>query len=101
MPHSSELRVKPVTHTISIRRRPKRVASHPAMGRMMAFDTRYEVTTQVPSSTVAPILPAMCGTDTLTTVVSSTSMNVASMTAMVTIQGLTGLEESRDIYKTA
>ncbi len=42
--------VKPVTHSISMRRRPKRMASHPAMGRMMAFDTRYEVTTQVPSS---------------------------------------------------
>jgi hypothetical protein len=34
-------------------------------------------------------------------VVSSTSMKVASMTAMVTIHGLTGLEESLDIYKTA
>jgi hypothetical protein len=31
----------------------------------------------------------MCGMETLTTVVSRTSMNVASMTAMVTIQGFT------------
>src|SRR6185295_19586060 len=34
-------------------------------------------------------LPAMCGSDTLTTVVSSTSMNVANMTAIATIHGLT------------
>jgi hypothetical protein len=32
--------------------------------------------------------------DTLTTVVSSTSMNVASMTAMVTIQGFTWVVRS-------
>ncbi len=37
------------------------------------------------------MFPAMCGMDTLTTVVSRTSMKVASMTAMVTIQGLTWL----------
>ena len=34
------------------------------------------------------MFPAMCGMETLTTVVSRISMNVASMTAMVTIQGL-------------
>jgi hypothetical protein len=34
-------------------------------------------------------LPAIFGRDTLTTVVSSTSMKVASMTVMATIQGLT------------
>ena len=81
MPQSSEVRVNPVTQVSRMRRRPKRLASHPDMGRMMALETRYEVTTQVPSSTVAPMLPAMCGTETLTTVVSRISMNVASMTA--------------------
>ena len=50
MPQRSEVKVKPETQSISMRRRPKRVASHPAMGKMMAFDTRYEVTTHVPSS---------------------------------------------------
>ena len=40
------------------------------------------------SSTVAERLPAMCGRETLTTVVSSTSMKVASITAMAMIQGL-------------
>ena len=39
----------------------------------------------------------MCGTETFTTVVSSTSMNVASMTAAVTIHGLIGLGEAEDI----
>jgi uncharacterized radical SAM superfamily protein len=37
------------------------------------------------------MLLAMCGSDTLTTVVSSTSMKVANMTARATIQGLTGV----------
>ena len=38
---------------------------------------------------VAERLPAMCGSDTLTTVVSSTSMKVQNITAMATIQGFT------------
>ena len=45
----------------------------------------------VASSVVAAMLLAMCGSDTLTTVVSSTSMKVANMTARATIQGLTGV----------
>ena len=40
MPHSSDDTVKPETQNISMRRRPKRPASQPAMGRTMAFDTR-------------------------------------------------------------
>src|SRR5579884_1737723 len=59
------------------------------MGRMMALATRYDVSTQVASSTVAAILLAMSGSDTLTTVVSSTSMKVANMTEMAIIQGFT------------
>ncbi len=38
---------------------------------------------------VAERLPAMCGSETFTTVVSSTSMKVPNMTAMATIHGLT------------
>src|SRR5580765_4148893 len=56
---------------------------------MMALATRYDVSAQVDSSTVAERLPAMCGSDTFTTVVSSTSMKVANMTATATIHGLT------------
>src|SRR5579863_3531975 len=59
------------------------------MGRTMALATRYDVSTQVTSSTVAERLPAMCGSDTLTTVVSSTSMKVQNITEMAMIQGLT------------
>ena len=55
----------------------------------MALATRYEVSAQVASSVVAAMLLAMWGSDTLTTVVSSTSMKVANMTAIATIHGLT------------
>src|SRR6476660_5303238 len=88
-PHRKEETVKPVTESISIRLRPKKFDSQPVSGRMMALDTRYEVSVQVASSIVADKLPAMCGSETLTTVVSSTSMKVLSMTATATIQGLT------------
>jgi len=47
------------------------------------------VTTHVPSSLVEAKLPAKCGIDTLTTVVSRTSMKVASITAKVTTHGFT------------
>ena len=43
---------------------------------MIALATRYDVSAHVASSIVADRLPAMCGSDTLTTVVSSTSMKV-------------------------
>ena len=97
-PHSSDAIVKPVTDDISSRLRPKVRASQPVIGRTMALATRYEVSTHVDSSIVAERLPAMCGSDTLTTVVSSTSMNVANMTATATSHGLTcGCCESADI----
>ena len=81
--------VNPLTDAIRSRLRPNVRASHPVMGRTIALATRYDVRTHVDSSIVAERLPAMCGSDTLTTVVSSTSMKVANMTAIATIQGLT------------
>src|ERR1700687_4486846 len=57
----------------------------------MALATRYDVSTQVDSETVAERLPAMCGSETFTTVVSSTSMKVANITATAKIQRLTML----------
>src|SRR5690349_12031617 len=63
--------------------------NHPPIGRMMAFETRYDVRTHVASSTDAERLPAMCGSATFATLVSSTSMNVASMTVMAITHGLT------------
>src|SRR4029077_19143621 len=59
------------------------------IGRMMALATRYEVSTQVASSGVADRLPAICGSATLATLVSSTSMKVASITVRAIIHGLT------------
>jgi hypothetical protein len=69
--------------------RPNVAASQPVIGRMIAFATRYDVSAHVASSVVAARLLAMWGRETFTTVVSNTSMKVANMTAMATIQGLT------------
>src|ERR1700754_1834143 len=54
----------------------------------MALATRYAVNTHVDSSTLADRLPAMCGSATLATLVSSTSMNVASITVPAITHGL-------------
>src|SRR6516225_4116720 len=54
----------------------------------MAFATRYAVNTQVASSTLAERLPAILGSATFATLVSSTSMNVASSTMPAIAQGL-------------
>src|SRR6476646_6078965 len=95
-PHSSDATVKPVTEIINNRLRPMKLASHPVIGRTTALATRYDVSAHVASSTVAERLPAMCGSDTLTTVVSSTSMKVANMTESAMIHGLTsGWDGSR------
>src|SRR5262245_10217251 len=88
-PHRNDDVVKPMTDAISRFLRPNTLASHPVIGRMIAFATRYDVSTHVASSMVADRLPAMCGSDTLTTVVSSTSMNVANITEIAMIQGFT------------
>src|ERR1051326_6533941 len=54
----------------------------------MALATRYEVRTHVASSGVTERLPAMCCSETFTTVVSRTSMKVPSITEMAMIHGL-------------
>src|SRR5262252_10351004 len=87
-PHKNDAPVKPTTDSISRRLRPNALASHPVIGRMIALATRYDVTVHVASSMVADRLPAMWGSDTLTTLVSSTSMKVASITEMAMIHGL-------------
>src|SRR6185295_515422 len=87
-PHRNDAAVKPTTDSISRFLRPKTLASQPVIGRMMALATRYEVSAQVASSMVTDRLPAMCGSDTFTTVVSSTSMKVANITETAMSQGL-------------
>src|ERR1700730_5937368 len=62
--------------------------NQPDSGRTMALETRYEVSTQVLSSLLAERLPAMCGSETLAMLVSSTSMKVASTTTIEISQGL-------------
>src|ERR1022692_4209842 len=62
--------------------------SQPLRGSTIALETRYEVRTQVLSSCPAERLPAMWGNATFAIEVSSTSMNVASVTVMAMIQGL-------------
>src|SRR5947209_16277573 len=88
-PHRKDAVVKPTTDSINRFFRPNRLASHPVIGRMIAFATRYEVSAHVASSIDADKLPAMCGNETFTTVVSSTSMKVANITEVAIIQGLT------------
>src|SRR4051812_33352918 len=88
-PQRKDAAVKAATEVSSRRFRPKKFASHPVMGRMIALATRYEVSAQVASSGVADMLPAMCGRETFTTVVSSTSMKVADITAMAISHGFT------------
>src|SRR5262245_44917583 len=88
-PHSTDAIVNPAVEAINNRLRPSTDASQPVSGRMMALATRYDVSAHVASSVVAAMLLAMCGSDTFTTVVSSTSMKVANITAIATIHGLT------------
>src|SRR4051794_14858699 len=97
-PQRNEEAVKPTTDSISSRFRPNMLASHPVIGRMIALATRYEVSAHVASSMVTDRLPAMCGSDTFTTVVSSTSMKVANITETAMSQGLMMRGEGPDIH---
>src|ERR1700722_12828329 len=65
------------------------VVMYAPAGRMIALATRYDVSTHVASSCVAPSPPAMCGSATFAIEESSTSMNVASVTVIATIHGFT------------
>src|SRR5579872_4175602 len=91
-PQKKEAVVNPVTDIKSRRLRPNVLASHPVIGKMMALATRYDVSVHVASSVLAERLPAMWGRETLTTVVSSTSMKVLDITAMAMSHGLISLE---------
>src|SRR5258707_13022728 len=57
-------------------------------GSAMACETRYDVNPEVDSPCPADKFPAMCGSATFAIDVSSTSMNVASVTVMAITQGL-------------
>src|SRR5713226_792521 len=87
-PHRNELNVNSATQSMSNRFRPSSEENHPLSGSTMAFETRYDVSTQVLSSTPAERLPAMCGRATLAILVSSISMKVASVTVTAMTHGL-------------
>ena len=70
------------------RLRPNAPASQPVIGRTIALETRYEVSTQVLWSLLAPRFPAMYGSATLAMLVSRTSMNAARATTTATNHGL-------------
>src|SRR5580692_2800224 len=88
IPQSKELTVKILKHAMKKRFRPNAPASQPLMGRMIAFETRYEVNTQVLWSLLAPRFPAIYGRATLAILVSRTSMKAASATTTAISQGL-------------
>ena len=75
-------------HRMKKRFRPTAFASQPLMGSTMALDTKYDVSTHVLSSLLAPRLPAMYGSATLAMLVSKTSMNAARETALPINHGL-------------
>src|SRR5579862_1772948 len=88
LPQRTEASVNMKMQTMKKRFRPKRLASQPLIGRTMALDTKYDVSTQVLSSLLAPRPPAMYGKATLAMLVSSTSMNAAIATTTPMSQGL-------------
>src|SRR5580692_12920598 len=87
-PQSRELSVNKAMQIMKNRLRPNIPTNQPLIGSTIAFDTRYEVSTQVLSSLLAPRSPAMCGSATLAMLVSSTSMNAARDTTTAISQGL-------------
>src|SRR5580658_1204405 len=88
LPHRTDATVNIRMQTMKKRFRPKRLASQPLIGRTMALDTRYDVSTHVLSSLLEPRPPAMYGRATLAMLVSSTSMNAAIATTTPISQGL-------------
>src|SRR5579875_2622985 len=61
IPQNSELNVNRETQIRKKRFRPSRETNQPVIGHTTAYEIRYEVSTQVLSSLLAPMLPAMCG----------------------------------------
>src|SRR6202051_781391 len=66
-----------------VRTSPKRRPIQPVNGCMTAAASMYELTAQVPSELLTPRLPEIEGTETLTMVMSSISMNEAVAIAAV------------------
>src|SRR6185312_4714390 len=82
-PQNVDITTNSSAETQKLRTSPKRRPIQPDSGCMIALASEYDEIAQVPSCGLTPRLPAMCGTDTLTMVMSSTSMNVANAIATV------------------
>jgi len=95
-PQRNEDRVNKTTQVRRNRLRPKRRPNQLLAGRTTAFAIRYDVRTHVASEFDAASEPAMLGNATDAIEVSSTSMNVASITAMATIHGFSKEKASPD-----
>src|ERR1700742_2776409 len=88
VPQRNEQTVNIAMQMTKYRLRPSRSPSQPEIVNTMPLATRYEVKAQVASSLLEERLPAMCGSATLTIVVSRISMNAASVTDPAISQGL-------------
>jgi hypothetical protein len=77
-PHIIDIKPNPNADNKNILSAPKRAASQPVSGTVIASATAYEVMTQVPSLGDTARLPAIWGTATLTIVMSSTAMKFES-----------------------
>jgi hypothetical protein len=79
LPHRAEATVKPTTEIKNTYFMPKRPASQPVSGMVIAAATMYEVSTQAIWSWAADRLPWIWGSATLAIVLSTPCMIVASM----------------------
>src|ERR1700724_2668661 len=89
IPQKSELTVNNEMQMRKNRLRPTSDTSQPVIGSTIALETRYEVSTHVLSSLLAPRFPAICGSATFAMLVSSTSIKAASDTTNAIIQRFT------------
>src|SRR4029079_10126596 len=87
-PHTSENTPNRPMHVVNTRTAPKRAASQPVSGTTIDAANAYEVMTHVPWLLLIPRLPAMFGTETLATVMSSTAMKFAAASTMAAIHSI-------------
>src|SRR5262249_11474485 len=87
-PQNAEKAPNSAIAVVNTRTAPKRPASQPVSGTMIASATEYDVMTHVPWLLLMPRLPAMLGTETLAIVMSSTAMKFASASTIAAAQSM-------------
>src|SRR5262249_55294956 len=85
-PHRAENAPNMPIAVVNTRTAPKRPASQPVSGTMIASATEYEVITQVPWLELMPTAPEIVGTATLATVMSRTAMKFATASTIAASQ---------------